>query len=175
MGHKESKPSATLRYNFCAYGLTSEEGECLEKYFHQNSGRDRKLDEKEFQRIYSDMNPDIDHHKVRDIAKKVFNVADTNHDGRITFDEFLGFYILHKSTANHIVENMSSFLNNVNDDRGYITSNQAKKYVEFAKNYCEYSNNYSSSPAGTRQVFNDCEDDYVHIPIREFVVRHSIT
>ena len=174
MGHITSKlkPNATLRYNFQAYGLTDNEGEALEKYFNNIAGRNHKMNQKDFQKVYLNLNPEIQHHKADEIATKAFQVFDVNNDGIITFDEFLGFYILHKSLPHNVLENMKSFLNHVNEDRGYITSEQAKIYTKFAKKYSQLSNE-NSSPAATTQIFEDCFDNYEEIPIHEFVAKSS--
>jgi Ca2+-binding EF-hand superfamily protein len=173
MGHKTSKPCASLRYNFQRYGLSADEGEALEKYFNHIAGRNHKMDQKDFQKVYTNLNPEIQHSKSYEITKKAFQVFDVNHDGCITFDEFLGFYILHKSLPHNVLENMTSFLNRVNEDRGYITYDQAKSYTKFANNYSQLSNE-NFSPAGTIQIFEECFDNYEQIPIHEFVDKSPI-
>lgn len=135
MGSNESKQNILPPYKFQEYGLSADEGKALEKYFNQAAGKDHKLDHKEFQEVYKHLNPEANTVHAKQIADKAFIAADSSHDGHLTFDEFLAFYVMHKSPPQNVGQNMKNFLNHSNHNRGYITPGQAQYYSKFVSKY----------------------------------------
>jgi hypothetical protein len=166
MGNKSSNPNLHTyapKYNFNQYGFKPEEGMALEKYFNEATGKDRQLNHREFQRIYLQLNPETNTSELTRIADKAFSCADINKDNYISFDEFLAFYILHKSTSENVARNMENFLKNSNDNRTYITPVQAEYMAQFAHKYHGSSTNYSSPVKTFTDKFGN------QIPISNFV------
>jgi Ca2+-binding EF-hand superfamily protein len=96
MGQNQLKQSASKRYNFSLYGLTPEEGAELEKNFMKAAGMDRKLNKKEFKKLYLKLNPKSKHDHVLKLFNSIFQ------NEAITFDKFLGFYFKFKSSPENI-------------------------------------------------------------------------
>jgi len=167
MGHKGSKPNAPTKpeYNFKQYGLTAEEGDALEKYYNDASGKDHTMDHAEFQRVYLMLNPEMNHGDVKAVADKAFATADKSHDGHITFEEFLAFYILHKSPPQKVSENLKPFIADTNGKSQHITPSQAEHYANFANNYYDKP---EGGPHGA-QIRQDLHGNHgEHIPIDNF-------
>lgn len=166
MGNKEAKPPAASRFNYHTYGFTNEEGEALEKYFNKVAGKDHKLDHDEFYKIYIHLNPEAKNKQAKEAIKKAFTAADFNHDGHITLDEFLAFYVMHKSPPKKISQNMKTLINIQNSNTGFITPNQAENYAVFAHNFY---NNPSDAPH-PRALAHELAKKYgQQIPVNDFV------
>ena len=169
MGNKGSK-NATKRYNFKQYGFTDEEGINLENYFNHAANRHHELNFHEFQKIYSNLHPEVSKNKVGEIAKEAFQIADTNCNGRITFDEFLAFYIMHKSLPNNVIKNLKAFASDYNENKEYLTSDEAKAFTSLIHNYNMNNNNNKNnaemaSPAATLDIFGDSNENEISIDV----------
>ena len=98
------------------------------------------MDHKQFQKVYLQLNSQASHLHAKDAADKAFASADQSHDRNMTFDEFLWFYILHKSPP----QNIQNFLTDIHGNDSIITLHQAEHYSKFF-------NNFYGKPAGALQ------------------------
>ena len=131
MGHNKSKHV----FNFEEYGLTPSEAEMLENCFNHAAGKHHGLNHHDFKELYISMYPEADIQHANDMANHAFRVADTNHDGKITFDEFAAFYLTHRTQPHHGNNVISEFLNQNSGKSGCITKNQAQQYISLAHNF----------------------------------------
>ena len=130
-------------FDFSQYGLTDHEVKNLHHAFDKHAGTfSHKLDHHEFKKMYLELNPEEkgglfrgglwDEHKT---VKKAFEAADTSRDGKISFDEFAAFYLMHKSTPSNINNNMKTFIRQANGGSNTITPAQADRYSRYAHNF----------------------------------------
>ena len=161
MGQKAVKQNSTQQYNFQHYGLSAEEGGNLKKFFNQSANRQHELLEADFKNVYLQLNPTLNTKQVQDATKKVYTSASTS---RLIFDEFVGVYIMLKSSPQEMAKNMKAFLKNQN--QSFITKDQANKYAKFLHIFYGKPQN-APLPETTANKFADSYGD--KIPIDEFL------
>lgn len=178
MGSKKSKIEKLAGLNFQQLGFSTKEIEFFENYSIDHPNPFHEIDENEFKRIYLELNPELNKETLQIITKKAF--SGTYSDNKIeciSFDIFLVFYIIHRSTSKDLAKNMKIFLNYKNDNCGYMTPEQATHYSKIALVYRNYRDNdvcyEQSSPAGTAQMFYyfsyDKSDDVKNNSLRGYI------
>jgi Ca2+-binding EF-hand superfamily protein len=92
MGSKNTKPGN--HYNWNDLSLTQVEIYQLEDIFKRTAGKDGKISQAEFRRLFEQMNPHLPADVQKALSDRAFIAADTNRDGTISRDEFIAYYIL---------------------------------------------------------------------------------
>jgi Ca2+-binding EF-hand superfamily protein len=133
MGANGTKTNGQMNFN--QYGLSQQEAQVLTNEFNKSAGKDHKLDRNEFLKLYLQLNPQSANVNANELANRAFMAADTNHDGFISFDEFIAFYVMNRSQSHNFSNNMSNFLYDHNGNNGFISTDQAYNYANFAYNY----------------------------------------
>ena len=167
MGNQESG-----EVNYAEYGMDEQEVKNLHQKFNEHTGTfSPRLNHDEFKELFLELFPEekgglfrgglwSEHEKVN----KAFEAADTNHDGKISFDEFRAFYLLHRSPQ-YFNSNVKNFLNQAHGNDGFIRSDQAYKYANYIHNYYGNPNDVQSPNDFVRQFQDQYKDQ---IPINDF-------
>jgi Ca2+-binding EF-hand superfamily protein len=152
MGHKESKEV----FNFEQYGLSQNDAEMLENCFNHAVGKHHTLKHDKFVELYLNLYPETNEESAQQMADHAFNIADQNHNGYLSFEEFAKFFLRYRSQNTDVYKNISNFLNNFNNN-GFITKDQAEKCLNFANDCFGYK---ESSVVSIEEILKYFDDSY---------------
>lgn len=142
MGAKNTKDGN--HYNWNDLSLTQFEIYQLEEIFNRTAGKDGKITQVEFRRLFEQMNPHLPADIQKSISDRAFIAADTNRDGTISRDEFIAYYILTRPQAqvnNYNCIMSPAYTNNGQNALTYINTSQQPMNYQHTTNYSYRSMN----------------------------------
>jgi hypothetical protein len=169
MGKTQSKENFTQwdldRFSNVA-GIPRATVEKLYQEFVAQTGKDNRMDKKEFRRLYKELYTSghtgtsvpavISEHDLEKISDRVFKSFDMDGSGKLTFEEFVNAYLLlnqNKSVgANVHRDRLNYVMDHNNPTPGYITRDQGEQVFNRLNRFYNWENTTKTTSATTTPV-----------------------
>jgi len=191
MGKSQSKPFTQwdLDRFINVTGVPRATVEKLYQEFSVASGKNNKMDKKEFRRVYKEMmtstgthstltgKTEHDQEKYLDkVADRVFKAFDTDNSGSLTFEEFVNCYCMMNQRV-PAKERLNYVLDHNNPTPGYITKDHGEQVYNRMNNFYNYEDKTTSvttATPGTKPVtwtqhWERLDDGSGKVPQEKFV------
>jgi hypothetical protein len=140
--------------------------ERLYQEFITTTGKDNRMDKKEFRRLYKEMYTSgqtgtsvpavISEHDLEKISDRVFKAFDADGSGKLTFEEFVNAYLLiNQNQTNTTVtprDRLAYVLDHNNATPGYVTREQGEQVLNRLNRYYNYRDTTKSTSTTTTPV-----------------------
>lgn len=151
------------------YGLTEAEITKLKLFYEKYAGDDGVIDSKEYVELYSTLNPGSIGPYLSHQANRSFKAADTNHDGFLSFEEFLVSYIMSKTNPKNFRINSINLLNQYCLIPGYLSQSETEFFANWANNF--YGN--ESKTIDINEITSQFKGQD-NVPVEDFVEKIAV-
>jgi len=170
--------------------------ERLYQEFITSTGKDNRMDKKEFRRLYKELYVNaqtgptvpavITEHDLDKISDRVFKAFDVEGSGKLTFEEFVNAYLLlsrnKPNTAITARDRLNYVLDHNNPTPGYISRDQAEQVINRLNGYYAWEDTKktaatTTTPSGStkpitttwEQHWTKLDDGSGRVPQEKFV------
>jgi hypothetical protein len=140
--------------------------EKLYQEFITTTGKDNRMDKKEFRRLYREMYTSgqtgtsvpavISEHDLEKISDRVFKAFDADGSGKLTFEEFVNAYLLvnqnQTSTAITPRDRLAYVLDHNNSTPGYVTREHGEQVLNSLNRYYDWKDTTKTTSTTTTPV-----------------------
>ncbi|CAF0749888.1 unnamed protein product [Adineta steineri] len=172
--------------------------EKLYQEFIATTGKDNRMDKKEFRRLYKELYTSgrtgttvpavISEHDLEKISDRVFKAFDGDNSGKLTFEEFVNAYLLinQKDSATSTTftprDRLTYVLDHTNPTPGYVTREQGEQVFNRLNKFYDWEDttkttSTTTTPVGTtkpmtttwEQHWTKLDDGSGRVPQEKFV------
>jgi len=139
--------------------------ERLHQEFIATTGKDNRMDKKEFRRLYKELYVNgrtgstvpavISEHDLEKISDRVFKAFDADGSGKLTFEEFVNAYLLINHPTNTAVtprDRLNYVLDHNNPTPGYVTREQGEQVFNRLNRYYNWQDTAKTTSTTTTPV-----------------------
>jgi len=140
--------------------------EKLYQEFVATTGKDNRMDKKEFRRLYKELYTSgrtgttvpavISEHDLEKISDRVFKSFDADGSGKLTFEEFVNAYLLinHPEAGNKVThrDRLNYVMDHTNPTPGYVTRDHGEQVFNRLNRFYNWEDTTKTTSATTTPV-----------------------
>jgi len=162
-------------------GIPRAKVEKLHQEFIATTGKDNRMDKKEFRRLYKELYSSgqtgtsvpavISEHDLEKISDRVFKAFDADGSGKLTFEEFVNAYLLVHQTNTAITprDRLTYVLDHNNPTPGYVTREHGEQVLNRLNKYYNWEDTTKTTsktivpPGSTKPVTTTWEQHWTKL------------